>query len=192
MSEKDKNTIIIAAVALLIFGLCFLGIKPAFTNLQEARAKNAELSATKQEMQNEINALPTYKTNLDNAKKDFASTAARVYGDLTNDKIHDAVVEFVSGCGLQTTSFAVNGINTASVVPYAINEGVGAGGEGEGTVKLANVTISVFGTKDQVIALIDKLNTTEGTFLQQVSFTDSGEATSVQVTYDMVLADNFD
>ena len=47
MSEKDKNTIIIAAIALLIFGICFLGIKPAFTNLQEARAKNAELSATK-------------------------------------------------------------------------------------------------------------------------------------------------
>lgn len=192
MSEKDKKTIIIAAVALLIFGICFLGIKPAFTNLKEAKAQNEELSATKQEMQTEINSLPTYKTNLENAKKDYSSTAARVYGDLTNDKIHDAVVEFVSACGLQTTSFTVNSINTATVTPYSIKEGTGVGGDGEGTVQLANITISVFGNKDQVVDLIDKINTTEGTYLQQVSFTDSGEATAVQVAYEMVLADSFD
>ena len=88
MSEKDKNTIIIAAVALLIFGLCFLGIKPAFTNLQEARAKNAELSATKQEMQTQINALPTLKTELEAAKAD----AEELYPDLNVDEIIDMIV----------------------------------------------------------------------------------------------------
>ncbi len=191
MSEKDKNTIIIAAIALLIFGLCFLGIRPAFTGLQEARAKNAELSATKKEMQTEINSLPTYKTNLENAKKEYASTSARVYGDLTNDKIHDEVVEFISSCGLQTTSFSVNNVSTASVSQYAVTDGAGSGGVSDGTVKLADINVSVFGSKDQIVSFVDKLNTTEGTFLQQVSFADSGENTTVSAVFTMVLSDTF-
>ena len=191
MSEKDKNTIIIAAVALLIFGIIMLGIKPGIANLKEAKAQNAELSATKEEMKNEIDSLPTYKTNLDNAKKNYASTAARVYGDLTNDKIHDEAVAFATSCGLQVTSFSVNGATAGTIANYAVTDGTGAGGRAEGTVNLADINISVFGSKDQIVSYIDKLNTTEGTFLQSVSFADSGENTAVSVVYTMVLSDTF-
>ena len=191
MTEKDRNTIIIAVVALLIFGIAFLGIRPAFTGIQETKAKNAELSAQKKTMQSEIAALPQYKTNLETAKTNYNATAARVYGDFTNDKIHDAVVAFVSSCGLSTTSFTVNSVELGSVQGYSIADGVGVGGVTDGTVKLANVTINVYGTSANMIKLIDKFNTTEGMYLDTVSFANSAEATSTSITFNMVLSDTF-
>ena len=56
---------------------------------------------------------------------------------------------------------------------------------------MADINISVFGSKDQIVSYIDKLNTTEGTFLQSVSFADSGENTSVSAVFTMVLSDTF-
>ena len=192
MSEKDKNTIIIAAIALLIFGIIMLGIKPGITNFKEAKAKNEELSATKQEMQTQINALPTLKTELEAAKADYATTAGRVYGDLTNDKIHDEVVKMVQDLGLEITNFSVGDVAPMGISPYAVNDGVGAGGVAEGSVKLANVTATVFGNNQQIISFIDYINKTEGLYLQTVSFSNVADATSASVPFYMVLADTFD
>lgn len=192
MSEKDKKTIIIAAVALLIFGVIMLGIKPGIANLKEAKAKNAELSSQKQEMQTQIEALPTLKTQLETAKADYATTAARVYGDLTNDKIHDEVVKMVQDLGLQITNFSVGEIAPMGVTPYSISEGSGVGGVKEGTVKLASVNVAVFGNNQQIISFVDYLNKTEGLYPQSVSFSNSGESTSASIPFYMVLADTFD
>lgn len=194
MSEKDKKTIIIAAVALLIFGICFLGIKPAFTNLKEAKAQNAELSAKKQEMQTEINSLPTYKTGLENAKVEYAKTTARAFGDLTNDKIHDEVVAMAKNNGLEVTNFTVSDVTTGTINSYSVSEGVGVGGVGEGTVKLANVSLIVSGSKDNVVKLADYMNKAEGIYVSSLSFgsdgTDGSTAANVQI--EMLLADTID
>ena len=192
MSEKDKKTIIIAAIALLIFGIIMLGIKPGIANLKEAKAQNAELSAKKQEMQTQIEALPTLKTELEAAKADYATTAARVYGDLTNDKIHDEVVKMVQDLGLEITNFSVGNVAPMGITPYSINEGVGVGGVSEGSIKLANVTVTVFGSNQQIISFIDYINKTEGLYPQNISFSNGGDATSVTVPFYMVLADTFD
>ena len=194
MSEKDKNTIIIAAVALLIFGLCFLGIKPAFTNLKEAKAQNAELSATKQEMQTEINSLPTYKTGLENAKVEYAKTTARAFGDLTNDKIHDEVVAMAKNNGLEVTNFTVSDVTTGTINSYSVSEGLGVGGVGEGTVKLANVSLIVSGSKDNIVKLADYMNKAEGIYVSSLSFgsdgTDGSTAANIQI--EMLLANTID
>lgn len=194
MSEKDKKTIIIAAVALLILGICFLGIKPAFTNLKEAKAQNAELSAKKQEMQTEINSLPTYKTGLENAKVEYAKTTARAFGDLTNDKIHDEVVAMAKNNGLEVTNFTVSDVTTGTINSYSVSEGLGVGGVGEGTVKLANVSLIVSGSKDNVVKLADYMNKAEGIYVSSLSFgsdgTDGSTAANIQI--EMLLADTID
>lgn len=194
MSEKDKKTIIIAAVALLIFGICFLGIKPAFTNLKEAKAQNAELSAKKQEMQTEINSLPTYKTGLENAKVEYAKTTARAFGDLTNDKIHDEVVAMAKNNGLEVTNFTVSDVTTGTINSYSVSEGLGVGGVKEGTVKLANVSLIVSGSKDNIVKLADYMNKAEGIYVSSLSFgsdgTDGSTAANVQI--EMLLADTID
>lgn len=194
MSEKDKKTIIIAAVALLIFGICFLGIKPAFTNLKEAKAQNAELSAKKQEMQTEINSLPTYKTGLENAKVEYAKTTARAFGDLTNDKIHDEVVAMAKNNGLEVTNFTVSDVITGTINSYSVSEGLGVGGVGEGTVKLANVSLIVSGSKDNIVKLADYMNKAEGIYVSSLSFgsdgTDGSTAANIQI--EMLLANTID
>lgn len=194
MSEKDKKTIIIAAVALLIFGICFLGIKPAFTNFKEAKAQNAELSAKKQEMQTEINSLPTYKTGLENAKVEYAKTTARAFGDLTNDKIHDEVVAMAKNNGLEVTNFTVSDVITGTINSYSVSEGLGVGGVGNGTVKLANVSLIVSGSKDNVVKLADYMNKAEGIYVSSLSFgsdgTDGSTAANIQI--EMLLANTID
>ena len=194
MSEKDKKTIIIAAIALLIFGICVLGIKPAFTNLKEAKAQNAELSAKKQEMQTEINALPTYKTGLETAKVEYAQTTARAFGDLTNDKIHDEVVAMAKANGCEVTNFTVSDVATGTINSYSVSEGVGVGGVGDGSVKLANVSLIVAGSKDSVVKLADYMNKAEGIYVSALSFGADGTdgATAANVQIEMLLADTID
>ena len=194
MSEKDKKTIIIAAIALLIFGIIMLGIKPGITNLKEAKAQNAELSAKKQEMQTEINSLPTYKTGLENAKVEYAKTTARAFGDLTNDKIHDEVVAMAKNNGLEVTNFTVSDVTTGTINSYSVSEGLGVGGVGEGTVKLANVSLIVSGSKDNVVKLADYMNKAEGIYVSSLSFgsdgTDGSTAANIQI--EMLLANTID
>lgn len=192
MSEKDKNTIIIAVVALLILGIALLGIKPAFTSMKETKAKNAELSATKESMQTEINALPTYKTNLATAKSEYSATAARVFGDLDNDMIHDAVIDnFVTPLGLSISGLSIAGTNEQGMNYYKVSTEGGEGGASEGSIRMASVTADVYGSTDQVIALVDKINATEGTFLQSVSFANANNESAVSVVFTLVLSDTF-
>ncbi len=194
MSEKDRNTIIIAVIALLIFGIGFLGIKPAFTGIKETKATNAELSAKKTEMETQINSLPSYKVQLETAKAEYAQTVARVYDDLTNDKIHDAVVAFVNKQGLQVTNFSVSDIITGAVSGYTVSEGAGVGGINEGSVQIATVSITVAGSKAQIIALADYMNKTEGIYVESISFgtegTDNSTAASIQLS--MLLGDTIE
>lgn len=194
MSEKDKNTIIIAAIALLIFGICFLGIKPAFTSLQETKATNQELSAKKEEMKTEIAALPTYKTQLDTAKADYAQTTARAFDDLSNDKIHDEVVGMAVKQGLEVTNFSVADVTKGSIVAYSVNEGNGVGGVGDGAVQIADVSIIVAGSKDKIVALADYMNKAEGIYVSSLSFGEDGTdgATAANVQLKMLLADTID
>lgn len=194
MSEKDRNTIIIAAIALLIFGIAFLGIKPAFTGIKETKAANAELSAKKTEMETQINSLPTYKVQLETAKAEYAKTVARVYDDLPNDKIHDAVVAMVNNKGLQVTNFSVSEVIPGTVNAYSIAEGAGVGGIGDGSVQIATVSITVAGSKAQIVALADYMDKAEGIFVQSISFgsegTDNSTAASIQIA--MLLGDTIE
>jgi len=195
MSEKDKNTIIIAVVALLILGIIMLGIKPGVTNLKETKAANAELSAKKDAMQTEIAALPNYNTQLDTAKNDYSATAARVFGDLTNDKIHDVVLdEIVKPLGLKVTGLTIGEVSNMGIAQYAVTTGeeTAAGGPTEGTIKMANVTVNVTGTQAQVIALLDKMNEIEGIYLQSASFAATDGETPISIPFYMALADTFE
>ena len=193
MSEKDKRTIIIAAVALLIFGIIFLGIRPAVTGIKEAKSKNVELSAQKQAMETEINSLSTYKANLEGAKAEYKTTSARVFADLTNDKIHDEVINnIVTPLGLTITSLQITDAAEMGVAPYIIGEEGATGGITAGASKVAFVNIGVTGSQDQIISLVDKLNVTEGIYLQSASFAASGEATVVNIPFYMVLSETFE
>ncbi|MBR6003907.1 MAG: hypothetical protein IK068_04205 [Lachnospiraceae bacterium] len=194
MTDKDKKTVIIAVIALLIFGIAFLGIRPAITGLKEERAKNVELSAQKEAMQTEINSLPTYKTNLETAKTNYNATAARAFADLPNDKIHDVVIdEIVKPTGLTVSNFRINNIDPMGILQYApAVDGVSNPSIAAGTTNLASISVDVSGTQEQVIALVDKLNATEGTFLQSVAITNSGEVNIVNVPFYMVLSETFE
>lgn len=192
MSQKDKNTIILAVVALLIFGICFLGIKPAFTNLKEAKAANTELSAQRDTMKTEIASLPTYKTNLDAAKANYDTTANRVFPDSDNDELHDIIVDkLVKPLGLQINSLSIVGRSTQSVATYSTKDDAPMGGPTEGTINMASVSVSVYGTLDQLIAFVDELNTTEGIYFQGVGFANTAEPATISVSFEMVLADTF-
>ena len=187
MSEKDKKTIIIAAIALLIFGIGFLGIKPAYTGIQETKAANAELEAKKTEMETQINALPSYKVQLETAKAEYAKTVARVYDDLPNDKIHDAVVAMVNNKGLQVTNFSVSEVIPGTVSTYAINEGYGNGGVTEGAVQVVTVSITVAGSKAQIVALADYMDKAEGIFVQSISFGNEGDDNSIAASIQIAM-----
>lgn len=195
MTEKDKKTLIIAAIALLIFGIAFLGIRPAISGLKEERAKNVELSAQKEAMQTEINSLPTYKTNLEAAKVSYNDTAKRAFADLPNDKIHDVVIdEIVTPLGLTVNGFHINSIEPLGISNYRI----ASADEGAtpaitaGTTNLAYISVDVVGTEEQVIALIDKLNETEGTHLSNASFSTVAENAVVTIPFYMVLSETFE
>lgn len=193
MSQKDKNTLIIAGIALLIVGIIILGIKPAFTSIKETKATNAELSATKQTMKTEIEALPTYEANLKTAIAEYDTTAARVFPNSDNDEIHDIVVNEIVGSvnGLEITSLNINSTNQMSVANYSIGEEGASGGATEGTVTITDVSVTVFGTQAQIIQFVDNLNTTEGTYMQSVSFSKSDEQMAVSIGFYLVLADSF-
>ena len=201
MSANDKKLVIIAAALLLTFAICFFGIKPAVTGIVEAKGKIEELSAKKTEMSNEIAAIPSYEKGLEAAKADYAKTADRVYGDLTNDKIHDAVVDkLVAPSGLSITSFSISPspVTKTSIAKYEVTvaengENVGKGGESaeNANSKLAHITVSVSGTTDQIITFIDKLNADEGLYIQNTSFATSSEGTAVSVDFFMVLSETF-
>lgn len=199
MTANDKKLLVIAVAFLLVFGIAFLGIRPAVNGIKAAKAKNEELSAKKTEMSNEIAATPTYKATLEAAKADYAKTSERIYGDLTNDRIHDAVIDtLVVPCGLSITNFTINSVAKLGILPYTVSkteEGatVGQGGESaeNANVRLASVTVTVSGNADQITTFIDKLNADEGIYLQNASFTNSSEATSVPVSFYMVLSETF-
>ncbi|MBQ6752334.1 MAG: hypothetical protein IJR10_00995 [Clostridia bacterium] len=195
MTEKDKKTLIIAAIALLIFGIAFLGIRPAITNLKEERAKNVELSAQKQTMQTEINSLPTYKTNLETAKTNYNATASRAFADLPNDKIHDVVIdEIVTPLGLDVKAFRINSIEPLGVNNYVVPSADAGASPAlvAGTTDLAYITVDVVGTQEQIIALVDKLNATEGTYLSNISFSTVADNATVSVPFYMVLSETFE
>ena len=152
-------------------------------------------------MSNEIAAIPSYEKGLEAAKADYAKTADRVYGDLTNDKIHDAVVDkLVAPSGLSITSFSISPspVTKTSIAKYEVTvaengENVGKGGESaeNANSKLAHITVSVSGTTDQIITFIDKLNADEGIYIQNTSFATSSEGTAVSVDFFMVLSETF-
>ena len=191
LSEKDKNTLIIVVVALLIFGIAFLGIKPAFTSIKETKATNDELSAQKKTMQTEIANLPTYQTNLTNAINDYNTTAARVFDTQTNDKIHDAVVAMVQNNGLEIVSLSIADVTDGTLQNYQVTDEGVIGGVTDGSIKLAYVNVSVYGSVNSIIGFINYLNNTEGTFLQTVSFAESNDVTTVSIPMYMVVADSF-
>ena len=208
MTAKDKKLVIIAAVALISLAILMFGIKPAITNFTEANGKKAQLKTQKQTMQTEINNIASYEGQLKVAVDEYNKTAARVYADLSNDQIHDAVVnELVTPSGLQITTLtigAIDRINLGKYNPVAENpENVTADqatAEPAATqeqatnplVRAANISANVYGTQSQVIAFLDTLNADEGISLQQVSFVNSAEGgTSVTVTFYMVLRETF-
>lgn len=201
MSANDKKLVIIAAALLLTFAICFFGIKPSVTGIVEAKGKIDELSAKKTEMSNEIAAIPTYEKGLETAKADYTKTADRVYGDLTNDKIHDAVVDtLVTPCGLTITSFSISPspVTKTAISKYEVTvgdngENIGKGGETaeNANTRLAHITVNVSGTTDQIVTFIDKLNNDEGIYIQSTSFANSNEGTAVSVDFFMALSETF-
>jgi len=192
MSEKDKNTLIIAVVALLIFGIAFLGIKPAFSSMKETKATNAELSAQKEEMKTEIESLPTYKANYEQAKVDYKATTDRIFPSHDNDELHDDIVALIREAGMTPASVNIADTTNMGMQYYVATEESSTGGVAEGDVKMVSISASAFGTQDQLIAFVDILNKNEGTYLQQVSFTESAEQSAYSVSFMMVLADTFE
>lgn len=197
MSGNDKKLLVIGAALILVVAIAFFGIKPAFTKIGEAKDRNAELKAQKTSMETEIAAIPSYESTLVSAKAAYAEMANRVYGDLTNDKIHDAVIDdLVLPCGLSITDFTISGITRSGVMQYQTIKSetgdiIGQGGEAAGNVRLANISVNVFGTSDQIITFVDKLNSDEGIFLQNTSFANTAEGSAVTVTFYMVLSESF-
>jgi len=207
MTAKDKKLVIIAATALIAIAVLMFGIKPAITNFTEANGKKAQLKTQKQTMQTEIANIPTYEGELQNKIAEYNQTAARVYGDLSNDQIHDAIVnELVTPAGLQITTLTIGSVDKITMATYnpalANPENVSAD---EATapaptdpaatnplIRAANVTANVYGTQAQVVSFLDSLNTNEGISLQQVSFTNSDEGSvAVTVTFYLVLSETF-
>ncbi|NLL63186.1 MAG: hypothetical protein GX241_02940 [Ruminococcaceae bacterium] len=199
MTDREKKLAIIAAAVLLILGIIVLGIKPTITNIQEAWVEKEALAAKKTEMKTEITALPTYEKALDVAKADYAKVAERVYGDLTNDLIHDAVIDtLIVPCGLTVSSFTINSVQPTAVVPYTVIKDetgriIGTGGFSteEPSIRMASVTVNVYGTADQIQTFVDVLNGKEGIFLQNTSFANTTSATSADVGFYMVLSETF-
>lgn len=197
LTAKDKKLIVIAGGLLLVLAIIMFGIKPGISGYMAGKDEKKALSEKKATMQTEINALPTYKIQLEDAVAEYNTTAGRVYGDLTNDKIHDSVVnDLVTPCGLTMTSFNINSVeklplaaftgkvddqgNTEVVLPPA-----------ESAVRVANVSINVFGTTDQIITLLDSMNNNEGIYLIQTSFSNGMEQTTTTVSFLMVLSETF-
>ncbi len=199
ITEKDKKLLVIAGIFLVAVALILFVIQPGFTGFSENNAKIEPLKAQKETMKTEIEALPTYEAQLDTAIAEYNTVAARVYGDLSSDKIQDAVVnDLVAPCGLVTTNFTISGVTKMGIANYTVSKnesgamvGVGGTSGDNANIRLANITISVSGTNDQVISLLDKLNSTEGIYLQQTSFASATEGASVSVSFYMVLSETF-
>ncbi len=199
ITEKDKKLLVVGGIFLAVVALILFVIKPGFTGFSENNAKIDSLKTKKVEMKTEIDALPTYEAQLDTAVSEYNVVAARVYGDLSSDKIQDAVInDLVAPCGLVATNFTISGVNKSGVTPYSVTtdengDKIGTGGISteNANVRLANVTISVSGSTEQVITLLDKLNSTEGIYLQQTSFATAAESAAVSISFYMVLSETF-
>ena len=200
MTVRDKLVLAIGVIILIVAAIGIFGIKPAVSNLSDARKQKAELVVKKTEMETEINALPTYQSQLDAAVADYMATSERVYGDLTNDKIHDAVInELVIPSGLSPVSFSISNVSTYAVSNFALPAGGndqtasvnGPVQSDSSTVRMASITVNVFGTADQVITFLDRLNSDEGIYVQQASFANTAEGTTVAVAFNMVLSETY-
>lgn len=199
MTAKDKKLLTIAAAVLIVIAIIVVGIKPTFTKFQEANAKKAELKTQKVEMKKEIEALPSYEIEYDAAATSYKETANRIYGDLNNQKIQDAVVgELVTASGLSISNFRISDVSKLQITPYAIkddgtgkNVGSGVTTTDGAAVRVANITATVFGTQEQVQMLIDRMDADEGICLQQFSYAPTPDGTTCTITFLMVLSENY-
>lgn len=200
ITEKDKKLLVIAGIFLVAVALILFVIQPGFTGFSENNAKIEPLKAQKETMKTEIEALPTYEANLKSAVDAYNTAAARIYGDLSADKIQDTVMsEYVNKYSVSISNLTISGTTSYAVARFAntTNENgdvIGAGGatnSDTGAIRLATITANISGTAANVIAVIDALNASDGVYVQQVSYSNVAEGTTANITFLMALSETF-
>lgn len=221
ITEKDKKLLAVGGIFLVVVALVLFVIKPGFTSFSENNAKLKELKARKDTMQTEINALPTYEAQLKAAVEEYNAAAARIYPDLTADKVQDTVMaDFVNKYSLSISNLTIaeptdtmiskfvpkSADSSATTAPAATTDttaadttatdstatdSTAAAPTASGTIKLVNVSANISGSAENVIAMIDAMNAAEGVYIQQVSYTTDIEGTTASITFLMALSETF-
>lgn len=221
ITEKDKKLLAVGGIFLVVVALVLFVIKPGFTSFSENNAKLKELKVRKDTMQTEIKALPTYEAQLKAAVEEYNATAARIYPDLTADKVQDTVMaDFVNKYSLSISNLTIaeptdtvistfvpkSADSTAATAPATTTDTTAADTTAAdttatdpaaatpaapGTIKLVNVSANISGGAENVIAMIDAMNAAEGVYIQQVSYTTDTEGTTASITFLMALSETF-
>lgn len=216
ITEKDKKLLAVGGIFLVVVALVLFVIKPGFTSFSENNAKLKELKVRKDTMQTEIKALPTYEAQLKAAVEEYNATAARIYPDLTADKVQDTVMaDFVNKYSLSISNLTIaeptdtvistfvpkSADSTAATAPATTTDTTAADTTATdpaaatpaapGTIKLVNVSANISGGAENVIAMIDAMNAAEGVYIQQVSYTTDTEGITASITFLMALSETF-
>lgn len=198
ITEKDKKLLVVAGIFLAAIFLILFVIQPGFTKFSENNAKIETLKVQKETMQTEIEALPTYEANLKTAVDAYNAAAARIYADLTADKIQDTVMaDFVDKYSVTISNLSISEPTYLAVSKFAVatsDDTTSANGttvSESGSIKLATVTASVGGSPESIVAMIDAMNASEGIYIQQVSYSNVAEGTTASITFLMALSETF-
>lgn len=200
ITEKDKKLLAVGGIFLAVVALILFVIKPGFSGFGENNAKIETLKTQKQTMKTEIDALPTYEANLKTAVDAYNTAAARIYGDLSADKIQDTVMsEYIDKYSVSISNFSISDTTNYAIARFSntknengdvIGEGGAAISDTSG-IRLATITVNVSGTAANIISMIDAMNAAEGIYLQQVSYSSVAEGTAANITFLVALSETF-
>ena len=206
ISEKDKKTLYIILLVVIVFiGIKFI-IMPARNSYKEVKATNKTLVEQQDNMNSEIAKIDSYKKDLDIANNNYKKSTEKVFGDLKPSGIDEAITKLIMETGLSPVALNITEINKVRIQAYVIPQAssqvgdsnqnntqeVSAGvvADPQALITAANIQITASGNEENIRGLAMAMSDSEGIHIQALDMTMSGESSTLKATISMVLSDN--
>ena len=192
ITDRDKKLLFILLLILVFFlGYQFV-ITPSIDKYKETNKKNDSLVQQQENMKTQIANIDTYKSQLSTVKQNYKETSSKVFGDIREPGVDQAITKLIADSGLSPSSFNIMEINNVTIKPYNIEIKDGAGGvvaDTKSLVKVANIDIQATGTEANVLNAITSFDSTPGIHIQKMDVILGNESSSFKAIVSLVLSE---
>lgn len=196
LTDRDKKLLYILLLVLIVAVSYRFLITPFIDNYKEASDKNKTLVQRQSDMENEIANIDTYKAGIENAKADYESTRAKVFGDFREPDMDQAITKLLLGAGVGPTTFTITDVSPIKILPYNasaadVNGAKGVISDPSSKITAANIQIVATGTADNVINAMKVFDSTSGIQIQSSEVNLAGDSSTFKATISMILSENY-